>query len=152
MISPSPIATAPPTRWGVYGPATINRDPRWWAERGLNSLSILSYLAVADTSPAMPNTARWRGVGPTNGYGQKPDVPQGPVWPRFGKPFRRRDGGHVPRPCSDTPPIPRFRNQVRYAFFAYWANEAPELNPFFNFAFAPFGLGQSVTNVWASAR
>lgn len=36
-----------PTRWARYGPATLN-DPNWAEERGLNSLSILSYLAVAE--------------------------------------------------------------------------------------------------------
>ncbi|MFM7804986.1 MAG: hypothetical protein ACKPGK_10895, partial [Verrucomicrobiota bacterium] len=36
-----------PTRWGRFGPDSLNRDERWAAERGLNSLSILSYLAVA---------------------------------------------------------------------------------------------------------
>ena len=28
------------------------------------------------------------------------------------------------------------------------ANEAPELNPFFNFAFAAHGRGQKIKNVW----
>ena len=36
-----------PTRWAVYGPDTVNGDSRWWPERGLNSLSILTYLTVA---------------------------------------------------------------------------------------------------------
>lgn len=36
------------TRWGVYHPRYINDDPTWWEERGLNSLSILSYLTIAD--------------------------------------------------------------------------------------------------------
>lgn len=36
------------TRWGVYHPKYINDDPLWWEERGLNSLSILSYLKIAD--------------------------------------------------------------------------------------------------------
>ncbi len=35
------------TRWGVFGPKYINEDPRWWEERGLNSLSMLNYLKVA---------------------------------------------------------------------------------------------------------
>jgi hypothetical protein len=35
------------TRWGVYSPKYINDDPYWWEERGLNSLSILSYLKIA---------------------------------------------------------------------------------------------------------
>ena len=36
-----------PTRWGVFGPKPLNQDPLWWSERGLNSLSMLCYLAVA---------------------------------------------------------------------------------------------------------
>ncbi|HTE20962.1 MAG TPA: hypothetical protein VK689_21565, partial [Armatimonadota bacterium] len=36
------------TRWGVYAPARLNDDPSWWEERGLNSLSILAYLKVAE--------------------------------------------------------------------------------------------------------
>jgi hypothetical protein len=36
------------TRWGVYSPKHINDDPAWWEERGLNALSMLSYLKVAD--------------------------------------------------------------------------------------------------------
>ena len=36
-----------PTRWGVWAPERLNDDPRWRAERGLNSLEMLSYLKVA---------------------------------------------------------------------------------------------------------
>ena len=37
-----------PTRWGVYSPKSLNHDPPWSEERGLKSLSMLSYLAVAE--------------------------------------------------------------------------------------------------------
>jgi hypothetical protein len=36
-----------PTTWGVWAPEKLNDDPKWWEERGLNSLSILSHLKVA---------------------------------------------------------------------------------------------------------
>jgi hypothetical protein len=36
-----------PTRWGVFNPEQLNRNPMWAEERGLNSLSMLSYLATA---------------------------------------------------------------------------------------------------------
>lgn len=36
-----------PTRWGVWAPQRLNDDPVWRAERGLNSLELLSYLKVA---------------------------------------------------------------------------------------------------------
>jgi hypothetical protein len=32
------------TRWGVWAPERLNHDPLWRAERGINSLEILSYL------------------------------------------------------------------------------------------------------------
>ncbi|MFV1966546.1 MAG: hypothetical protein ACC628_14065 [Pirellulaceae bacterium] len=38
--------TGKPTTWGVWAPERLNHDPKWTAERGLNSLEILSYLKV----------------------------------------------------------------------------------------------------------
>ncbi|MCS6859023.1 MAG: hypothetical protein NZT92_01735 [Abditibacteriales bacterium] len=35
-----------PTTWGVWAPEQLNDNPRWWQERGLNSLELLSYLKV----------------------------------------------------------------------------------------------------------
>ena len=36
------------TRWAVFGPEQINDDQEWWEERGLNSLSYLTYLRIAE--------------------------------------------------------------------------------------------------------
>ena len=36
-----------PTRWGVFGPSALNASLRWSDERGLNSLSMLTYLRIA---------------------------------------------------------------------------------------------------------
>lgn len=36
-----------PTRWGIFDPANLNENLAWWEERGLNSISILSYLKTA---------------------------------------------------------------------------------------------------------
>ncbi len=35
------------TRWAVFGPEQLNHDQDWWEERGLNSLSYLAYLRIA---------------------------------------------------------------------------------------------------------
>ena len=35
------------TRWGVWSPEKLNNDPDWAAERGCNSVEILSYLKTA---------------------------------------------------------------------------------------------------------
>jgi hypothetical protein len=40
----------------------------------------------------------------------------------------------------------QLKSMIRYSFFRSWANESPELNPFFNFAYAAHGLNQTVTN------
>ncbi len=36
-----------PTRWAIFNPESLNEDPLWEEERGLNALSILSHLKVA---------------------------------------------------------------------------------------------------------
>jgi hypothetical protein len=36
-----------PTRWGIFDPASLNAGLDYWEERGLNSISILSYLKTA---------------------------------------------------------------------------------------------------------
>jgi hypothetical protein len=36
-----------PTTWGEWSPEKLNGDPKWWAERGLGSLEMLSHLKVA---------------------------------------------------------------------------------------------------------
>jgi hypothetical protein len=43
-----------------------------------------------------------------------------------------------------------FKAQIRFSFFRYWANEAPELNPFFNFAYAAHNLGATMTINWGT--
>ncbi len=37
-----------PTTWGVWHPEKINHDLKWYVDRGLNSLEMLSHLRVAD--------------------------------------------------------------------------------------------------------
>ena len=38
--------------------------------------------------------------------------------------------------------------RVRYSFFRYWSNEAPEMNPFFNFAYAAHNLKATGSDPW----
>lgn len=39
--------TGEPTKWGRWNPVDINDNPKYYSERGINSLEILSYLALA---------------------------------------------------------------------------------------------------------
>ncbi|MFM9031672.1 MAG: two-component regulator propeller domain-containing protein, partial [Opitutaceae bacterium] len=138
-----------PTRWGMYRPEVLNRDPNWWAERGLNSLSLLAYLAVARhvTGDAKYDAVA-RELIDRHGFAQNllyPKVQSGPG-----------SGNHsddemafmcfynLLRYGKD----PSITDRVRYSFYAYWAMEAPERNPFFNFAFAAHALGKDIRNVW----
>jgi hypothetical protein len=40
------------TKWGVWSPEILNKDPDWAPERGINFVEILSYLKLAYHSPA----------------------------------------------------------------------------------------------------
>jgi hypothetical protein len=133
-----------PTRWARYGPSTLNRLS-WADERGLNSLSILSYLAVA-----------------AHVTGEK----------RFGEAFRHLAHDHAYIANMITPKVhvgPATGNQSddEMAFMCYynllrygtdpeahraaneslrrsWALEEPEQSPLFNYIFAASygGLGR----------
>lgn len=137
-----------PTRWGVYGPNSMN-DARWWAERGLNSLSILSYLAVTAhiTGDSKYNDIA-RELVTKHGYAQNLLFPK----VQFGPGSGNQSDDEMAIMCFYNllkyGKDPEIMDRVRYSFFAYWAIEEPEMNPFFNFAFAVHGLDKSVRNVW----
>ncbi|MBI4658086.1 MAG: hypothetical protein HY735_04410 [Verrucomicrobia bacterium] len=138
-----------PTRWAIYGPQFLNRDAHWWPERGLNSLSILSYLAVAGhvTGDAKYEEASRELIG-RHGYAHNamyPKVQQGPG-------SGNQSDDEMAFMCYYS--LLRYskdealKGMIRYSFFRYWLNEAPEMNPFFNFAYAAHNLAEAATNPW----
>jgi hypothetical protein len=138
-----------PTRWATYGPDTVNGDGRWWPERGLNSLSILSYLTVATHITGDPKyVAAARELVVKHGYAQNLTFPK----VQFGPGSGNQSDDEMAIMCfynlMKYGKDPEIRDRVLFAFYAYWAMEAPEMNPFFHFAFAAHGLGQSIDNVW----
>jgi hypothetical protein len=78
-----------PTRWAIFGPQYFNRDPDWWAERGLNSLSMLSYLAVAAHVTGDPKYAAASRTHRPARLCPKRHVPQSPARPGFRQSVRR---------------------------------------------------------------
>ena len=60
-----------PTRWARYSPKELNFDKNWFVERGLNSLSILSYLI---TTAHITGDDKYRDIASTlinqHGYAQ----------------------------------------------------------------------------------
>ena len=54
------------TRWAVFGPEQLNDDQDWWEERGLNSLSYLTYLRIAEhMADGADRKARYAGTART---------------------------------------------------------------------------------------
>jgi len=140
-----------PTRWSVYSPEALNHDPLWSEERGLKSLSMLSYLAATehvtgdrkyrdlinmlrekhsyDTNLKNPKTQR--GVGSGNHSDDEMAFMCFYNLMKYG---------------NDE----KLTHEVGYSFFSYWILEFPEMNPFFNFCYAPFGIGRKYVNPWGT--
>lgn len=133
-----------PTRWAVYSPAQLNENPAWVQERGLNSLSMLSYLAVAEhmTGDRKYQEAFAKLVN-QHGYGMNLMTP------------KMQNGPGSNNQSDDEMAFMSFYNLLLYAsnpivkamasfaFHGYWILEQPELNPFFNFAYAGVSIGAS---------
>jgi hypothetical protein len=136
-----------PTRWAVYGPQYLNHDPLWWQERGLKSLSILSYLAVAEyVTGDSKYAAAARELIDREGYAQNAMHPKVQHGPGSGN----QSDDEMAVMCYYA--LLRFSHDeelktlMRYSFYRYWLNEAPEMNPFFNFAYAALSLNGSATS------
>ncbi len=140
-----------PTRWSVYNPEKLNHHPLWAEERGLKSLSLLSYLAATEHVTGNPkyrdlikmlcekhaydtnlkNPKNQRGVGSVNHSDDEMAFMCFYNLMKYGRDQKLTD-------------------EVGYSFFSYWILEFPEMNPFFNFAYAAFGVGRNYTNPWGT--
>ena len=126
-----------PTRWAVFGPEQLNQGPLWWGERGLNSMSLVSYLRVAShvsDDPRYDEAARE--LIEVHDYAANIMVPKVHTGPGTGN------------QSDDEMAFMGFYNLLNYehdlelralwarAFFRYWRMEEPERNPLFNFLYA----------------
>ncbi|MFH1268439.1 MAG: hypothetical protein ABIK89_22180 [Planctomycetota bacterium] len=139
------------TRWGAYGPDSLNHDPHWWAERGLKSLSLLSYLAVTEHVTGDP------------AYGEHFDkLVKEHAYDTNAMIYKIHRGAGSGNQSDDEMAFMSYYNLVKYAkdeglrqrmllsFFSAWVVEQPEMNPFFNFAYAAFGVGARYTDQWGT--
>lgn len=142
-----------PTRWGRFSPDDLNRNPAWSAERGLNSYSILTYLAIAHH---VLGDARYREaylrLAYDEGYGMngmtQPKELTGP-----------RDPGHQP---DDNMAFMNYYHLIRYetdpqllsmyqhAIRTHWQYERFERNPFTNFVYGACSQGKERTDHWGT--
>ncbi|HOE10943.1 MAG TPA: hypothetical protein PLQ35_03850 [bacterium] len=140
-----------PTRWAVYSPAKLNHDHNWYAERGLKSLSILSYLAVAEHITGDPkygeaaNRLRQEHAFDTNIMIPKVHNGIGSGNQSDDEMFFMCFYNLVKYTKDDT-----LRERVTFAFYEHWVREFPEVNPFFNFAYAASGMGTQYTDPWGT--
>ena len=138
-----------PTRWGVYSPKSLNHDPHWAEERGLKSLSILSYLAVAEHITGDPvYGAHSEKLIKDHAYHTNAMI------------YKIHRGIGSGNQSDDEMAFMSFYNLVKYtkneplreqillSFFSAWVIEQPEMNPFFNFAYAAFGLDARHSSQW----
>ena len=147
------------TRWGVYDPASLNLDPNWWPERGLNSLSMLTYLTVANyvTGDAKYADAAHELI-------EKYGYAQNAMYPKVQSGIGSGNQSDDEMAFMDYYGLLRhtqdaaLRQQMLVSFFLYWMGEAPEMNPFFNFSYAgsvlnratadPNEIGLSALKLW----
>lgn len=142
-----------PTRWGVYSPELLNHDPNWWVERGLKSLSMLSYLAVAEHMTGDPGYAKAaRELIDVYGYQSNAMFPK--MQFGFGSGNQSDDEMafmsfyNLLKYTKD----PTLRDMMLLSCYAYWTIVSPEMNPLFNFIYAVFGRGAKHTNPWGTHR
>ncbi len=136
-----------PTRWAVYAPEALNHDANWWYERGLKSLSMLSYLASAHHVTGNSRYAQaLRELVERHAFGQNAMVAK--IQQGFGSGNQSDD--EMAFMCYYNllrySPEERLRELIRYSLYSYWAIEQPEMNPFFNFVCAAHNLNRKAAN------
>ena len=140
-----------PTRWARFNPYELNHDKNWFVERGLNSLSMLSYLAV---TYHMTGDKKYRDIADMliedHSYAQNMTDMK----------FNRGVG--TGNQSDDEMAFMAYYNLINYesdpelksiyAFSMYmnWMLEASELNPFFNFAFRAVTAGLDFEDAWGT--
>ncbi len=133
-----------PTRWAIFNPQSLNDDPSWWEERGMNSLSILSYLKTAEH---ITGDSKYRQAAKElvekYGYAANSLIPKNNAGPGAGN----QSDDEMVFMCyynlllyEDNPALIQ-----RYAkgFASRWEMERPELCPLFNFLAASVLEGKS---------
>jgi hypothetical protein len=126
-----------PTRWAIFGPEAINLDPTWWVERGLNSLSMLTYLKVAaHVTGDLKYENAARHLIEKHGYLNNLMFPKASLGVGGGNQsddeMAFMNYYHLLKYERD----PQVKAMVAMSLAGYWELERGELNPFFNFVAA----------------
>ncbi|MCP4643726.1 MAG: hypothetical protein GY851_24985, partial [bacterium] len=138
-----------PTRWANFDPKSLNADPDWFEERGLNSLSVLSYLAATAHVTGDP---KYRAVAQdlidTHHYdvnGMIPKIHEGPgTGTQFDDEMAFMNYYNLLSYETD----PELRSLYAVSMHGYWLRERPELDSFYNFVYAAMGRGMTIRTTW----
>ncbi len=140
-----------PTRWAIYSPKSLNHDHMWWSERGLKSLSILSYLTVAEHMTGDPKYTKAIAM-----------LREQHAFDTNAMVTKIQHGAGSGNQSDDEMAVMGYYNLIKYtkdeelrkemvySFFNYWVLDAREMNPFFNFAYAASSEGIQYTNPWGT--
>jgi hypothetical protein len=139
------------TRWGVFDPVSLNDDRMWWNGRGLNSLSILSYLKVA-----------WHVTGEGKYRDAYDRLVREHKYATNVLMAKVHTGPGSGNQSDDEMALMCYYNLLRYetdddlvqkyaaSLANYWAVERLERNPFFNFVAAASLTGRKFTDAFRS--
>ena len=138
-----------PTRWGVFGPSALNANLRWADERGLNSLSMLTYLRIAHH---VTGDARYDAAATTlvtrHGYAMNLLHPKVSLGVGGGNQsddeMAFMNYYHLLKYERD----PVVRAAAAKSLHGYWQLERPERNPFFNLVAAVALKDQTFTTAF----
>jgi len=124
-----------PTRWARFGPQTLNQVT-WGSGRGLNSLSILSYLLVAEH---VTGDKRFRDVFDhlvkDHGYLANIIFPKSHTGPGTGNQSDDEMAFMCYYDLLKYAKDPEVRRAANMSLAGYWALEEPEQSPLFNYIY-----------------
>lgn len=134
-----------PTRWGVWAPEKLNRDPLWAGDRGINSVEILSFLKASHHITGNPRYKKeYLRLARDEGYADNT---------RLAKVLNPSVRTHIDDellaiawpglflPGDD----PELLKIYREGFEGWREANKMEQSPFFNFTYAAFGGGSDPT-------
>jgi hypothetical protein len=130
------------TRWAVYNPENLNQNRDWWAGRGLNSLSIMAYLTVAQhiTGDAK-YAAALDHLRTVHSYEANAMVPKVQYGPGSGN----QGDDEMAMMCFYSlikyTPDAQLQQNMLYSMHMYWRLIQAERNPLFHFLYAVHGFG-----------
>lgn len=133
-----------PARWSIFNPENLNDNPNFWEERGINSLSILAYLKVAEhmTGDAKYEAAAQKLIR-QYGYAANVLIPKSNMGIGAGN---QSDDEmifmnlyHLVRYEKD----PLLVSRYALALHRHWTLERGEMNPLFNYITAAAASGKS---------